>query len=146
MKVKQIQDGEVARYVVVFEPGEEAVDGIEAFAAERGLTAAQFTAIGAFRRATLGFFDLEQRDYERIPVGEQSEVVMLVGNISEFEEKPKVHPHAVLSRRDGSCLGGHLLEGVVDPTLEVIVTEAPAMLRRRVDERTGLPLLHLPDG
>jgi hypothetical protein len=51
--------------------------------------------------------------------------------------------HAVLGQSDGHALGGHLLEGDVRPTLEVIVTETPAHLHRRYDPVSGLALIHL---
>jgi predicted DNA-binding protein with PD1-like motif len=54
-----------------------------------------------------------------------------------------VHAHAVLGRRDGSTRGGHLLEGHVRPTLEVMLVESQASLRRRSDPATGLALIDL---
>ncbi len=41
--------------------------------------------------------------------------------------------------------GGHLLEGIVRPTLEVMLTESPAHLRRRHDPRFGIALIDPPD-
>ena len=42
-----------------------------------------------------------------------------------------------------STVGGHVKQAVVWPTLEVIVTESPAHLRKRVDPETGLALIAL---
>lgn len=56
---------------------------------------------------------------------------------------PQVHAHAVVAAADGHTLGGHLLRAVVRPTLEVIVTESPAHLRRSTDPGTGLALIDL---
>jgi len=36
---------------------------------------------------------------------------------------------------------GHLIEGKVRPTLEVILTESPAHLRKRHDLESGLALI-----
>jgi predicted DNA-binding protein with PD1-like motif len=47
----------------------------------------------------------------------------------------------VVGRRDGSTVGGHLLEGHVWPTLEVVLTESPAHLRKKHDPETGLALI-----
>jgi predicted DNA-binding protein with PD1-like motif len=49
----------------------------------------------------------------------------------------------VLGKADGTAHGGHLLRAHVRPTLEVIVTESPAHLRRRSDPETGLALIQL---
>ncbi len=131
---------------VVFDPGDEAIEGLTGFARDSGLDAAHFTALGAFERATVGWFDLETRDYRRIEVDEQVEVLALVGDITQAgpdSDDPKVHAHVVLGRSDGSLVGGHLLAGRVRPTLEVVVTETPAVLRRSHDPATGLALIDL---
>ena len=47
----------------------------------------------------------------------------------------------MLGTRDGSAKAGHLGEGHVRPTLEVIVTESPAHLRKVKDDETGLALI-----
>ena len=68
-----------------------------------------------------------------IPVDEQVEVITLVGDIAENDKhEADLHAHTVLGRRDGSTKGGHLMEGIVRPTLEVTLTETPAHLRRRI--------------
>lgn len=133
-------------FVVVFDEGEEVIPALEGFAEAQALTAAEFTGLGAFSRAVLGFFDMDSRDYTRIEVDEQVEVLTLVGNVAEHDGKARLHPHAVLGRRDGSTIGGHLLEATVRPTLEVMVTESPRHIRRRTDPRTGLPLIDLERG
>ena len=112
------------------------------FAKENGLDAANFTALGAFSDAALGYFDMERKEYEEIPVREQVEVLSLVGTIAPKESgEPQVHAHAVLGRSDGTTRGGHLLEARVRPTLEVVLDESPEHLRRETDPETGLPLL-----
>lgn len=143
MKSKLINADEQKTWAVVFDTGDEAIAGLTAFAKQEGLAASQITAIGAFSDATLGYFDLGKKDYERIPVGEQVEVLALVGDVALADGEPKLHLHAVLGKRDGSAVGGHLLEAHVRPTLEVIVTESPAHLCRRHDPETGLALIRL---
>jgi uncharacterized protein len=143
MKAKLLYDGETRIFAVVFENGEEVAEGLLEFAKQNGVTGASFTAIGAFRRATLAFFDLETSEYEEIPVDEQVEVLTLAGNIGTHEGEPKVHAHVVVGLRDGSTRGGHLMNAVVRPTLEVVVTETPGYLRRTEDKATGLPLIDL---
>ena len=128
--------------VAVFAPGDEAAAGLLQLANEHDLKAAQITGLGAFMRARLAFFDLQTKKYEPIEVNEQVEVASIVGNVALTESgERKIHVHAVLSRRDGSAIAGHLLEGHVRPTLEITFIEAPDALRRRVDPATGLPLL-----
>jgi hypothetical protein len=95
---------------------------------------------------TLGYFELEKRDYKRIPIDEQVEVVSLVGNIARGDDGPKLHAHVVVGKRDGAAFGGHLIDARVRPTLEVVLVETPAHLRRRSDPATGLALIDLEKG
>ena len=78
---KLINDGRQKTYVLVLDKGDEAVSSIEGFASENGIAAAQLTGIGACSAAVLGFFDWETKDYRKIPVTEQVEVVSLLGDI-----------------------------------------------------------------
>lgn len=128
-------------FVAVLDKGDEAIAELTQLARDHDLAAAQLTAIGAFRRATLGWFDRDQRRYREIPVDEQVEVLSLIGDIALADDQPKVHAHAVLGRADGSTVGGHLLSGEVWPTLEVVLSEAPAELRKHTDPETGLALV-----
>ena len=128
-------------FVLVFDKGDEVVGELTNFARQRSLTAAHFTAIGAFSNVTLGYFDRERRDYRRIAVSEQVEVLALLGDIALDASGPKVHAHVVVGRSDGTTAGGHLLAGSVWPTLELVLSESPRHLRRRVDQETGLALI-----
>lgn len=141
MKYKLLNDGAQKTFAVVMQAGDEVVSSLTEFAREKRLSAAQFTAIGAFKRTTLGFFEMEKKDYAKIEVTQQTEVLCLVGDITLYKGEPKLHAHVVLGKNDGTAHGGHLLNAVVDPTLEVIVTESPSFLNREFDERTGLPLI-----
>lgn len=145
MRARLVHESDGQRtFVVVLDTGDEVMACLTRLAEHEGVSAAQVTAIGAFRAAVLGFFDWERKDYDRIPVEEQTELLSLLGDVGlEDSGKPALHLHAVLGRRDGSTLGGHLLEAHVRPTLEVIITESPAHLHRRKDEETGLTLIRL---
>ena len=128
-------------FAVIFSTGEDLVAGLTRFAEERKLAAASFTAIGAFSEAELGYFDWEKKDYERIAVREQVEVLSLLGDIALDGDKRKIHAHVVLGRRSGAACGGHLLSARVRPTLEVIIETSPAHLRRVHDPVSGLALI-----
>jgi uncharacterized protein len=145
MKEKLLSAGEVRTYAVVFETGDEVAEGLLDFARRESITGAGLTAIGAFERVTLAFFNLETREYEEIPVEQQVEVLALTGNLGMYRGEPKLHAHLVVGLRDGSTRGGHLLNGHVRPTLEVVVTETPGYLKRTEDAATGLPLIDLDE-
>lgn len=75
---------------------------------------------------TIGFYERARRDYGRRVIREQVEVVSLVGSIALDRDEPRLHAHVVVGRSDGTVLGGHLLGGRVDPTLEAILVEPRA--------------------
>jgi uncharacterized protein len=76
MKAKRLDEGNRVRtWALVFDKGDEVVQTLTGFAKEHGLAAAHFTAIGAFSQATLGYFDRDRKDYTRILVREQVEVL-----------------------------------------------------------------------
>jgi hypothetical protein len=143
MKTKVVEDADVVTYVVVCDPGDEAVSALMQFARSEQLEAAQITAVGAFEHATVGWFDRAARDYRRIQVDEQCELLSLIGDVAAGEDGPVVHVHAVLGLSDGTTRGGHLLEGRVFPTLEAIVTETPARLRKVMRPDIGIALIDL---
>ena len=129
-------------YVAVLDSGDAVADCLLQIAREERLNAAQVTAIGAFESATLAFFDWQSKEYEKIPVPEQAEVLSLLGDIAiDPEGEPKLHLHAVLGRRGGSVVGGHLLDARVRPTLEVMINESPAHLQRVHDSVSGVALI-----
>ncbi len=144
MKSKLIHEENGQRtYALVSDKGDEAMAGLKEFAETMKLGAAQITAIGAFRDVTLGYFDWEKKAYQKIPVNEQVEVLSMIGDVAQQDGKPKVHVHVVVGRSDGSTRGGHLMEGHVRPTLEVILTESPKHLKKEHDEESGLALIRL---
>ena len=92
----------------------------------------------------VAYFDWETKDYVKIPIREQVEVLVLSGDVSdEASGKSKLHAHVVVGKRDGSAHGGHLMEAHVRPTLELILTESPQHLVRRFDAGSGLSLIRV---
>ena len=143
MRSKLLNETGDRTYALSFDTGEEPLSGITRFAEEHNLSASRITAIGALSEVVLGFFDWEKKDYERIVIREQVEVLALVGDIALDQGKPKVHAHLVVGLRDGRARGGHLLEAKVRPTLEVILTESPGYLKRELDPQSGLALIRI---
>jgi hypothetical protein len=128
-------------HLLVLDPDDEFVASLTDFAKKNRIEGGSFSAIGAFQQATIAYWNRETKEYEKIEVAEQVEVLALGGSIARSSDDVKIHAHAVLGRRDGSTIGGHLIRGVVFPTLEVFVVDNGARLTRQKDERTGLWLL-----
>lgn len=144
MKGKLVSSAAAKQHIVVLDSGEEALAALTKFANEEKLSAASITAIGAFERATVGWFDLASKSYRKIEVGEQCEVLSAIGDVAVGDDgKASLHIHVVLGLSDGSTRGGHFLSGIVRPTLEAVLTEAPATLRRRKRPDLGIALVDL---
>jgi uncharacterized protein len=145
MKSKLVTAREEAQvHVVVLDSGEEAFATLARFAGEAGISAASLTAIGAFERATVGWFDFDSKSYRKIEVNEQCEVLSAIGDVAVGDDgKPSLHIHIVLGLSDGSTRGGHLLAGMVRPTLEVVLTEVAVALRRKKRADLGIALIDL---
>jgi predicted DNA-binding protein with PD1-like motif len=143
MKAKLIQEQGEKTFAVIFDTGDEVAGGLLEFARRQRLAGSHFTAIGAFSDVVLGYFDWETKEYRKIPVREQVEVLSLIGDVALDKGEPKIHAHVVVGKADGTAHGGHLLEAHVRPTLEVILTESPRYLRRTHDPESGIALINL---
>jgi uncharacterized protein len=141
MKHKILNEHDERTIALIFDTGDEPVSLLTRFATDYNVRSARFSAIGAFSEVVLGYFDLERKDYMRIPIHEQVEVVSLLGDVALADGKPQLHAHVVVAGRDATARGGHLLSATVKPTLEVLLIESPRHLARSFDPRFGLALI-----
>lgn len=142
MQVQLLNPGEQTKqYAVIFYQGDEAFSGLREFAQKYHVTSAHFTAIGAVSGATLGWFDPQRKMYKKIPIIGQHEVIGMSGDIALYQGKPVVHTHMIVGGPDGTTQGGHVLEALVSPTLEVMITVDPATMQKRFDPDTDLTLI-----
>ena len=141
MNFRQI-DRSPSTFVLVFETGDELAKGLSRFAEEQKLSAASFKAVGALSSVRLGWFSWESKQYEpSVTLDEQVELLSLIGDVALKDDKPAVHAHVVIGKKDGTAHGGHLLEAHVRPTCEVVLTESPAHLNKIIDRESGLALI-----
>ena len=143
MRSKLLNADPPITYAVVLDTGDEVTGELGKFVREQEVEAASLTAIGAFSRAVLGYFQWETKQYKKITVDAQVEVLSLLGDVAVGDQGPTLHLHAVLGKADGSVVGGHLIEAYVRPTLEVILIQPPSYLRKRKDPETGLALIDI---
>ncbi len=141
MKAKLINELGEKTYAIIFDKGDEVVEGLLSFAREEKIQASHFSAIGAFSDVMLGYFNWTKKTFDKISIQEQVEVLSLAGNIVFDNGDPKLHAHVVIGKSDGTAHGGHLIEGHVRPILEAILVESPSHLHRKIDKETGLALI-----
>ena len=116
-------------------------DGSADFCKKQKIRAGEISGIGAISEATFRFLDPATKKYVDKTFEEQMEITNLTGNISEKDKAPYLHVHLTCSRRDYSCVGGHLLRARIGGACELLVEAWPgAALGRRPDAETGLNL------
>ena len=143
MKFKLLNADKQKTFAVILESEDEVMECIQSFAKQQNLKASQFSAIGAFSKVTLSYFDFSIKDYKKIEVNEQVEVLNVAGDISLYNDEFKIHAHVVVGKQDGTAHGGHLMKAFAHPTLEIILTESPAYLKREMDKESGIPLISI---
>jgi predicted DNA-binding protein with PD1-like motif len=130
-------------YAVIFAKGDEIMSGLTEFAQSEKIAAGHFTAIGALEHARFGWFDQAKKAFRDIPVDHQAEIVSLIGDVGLVNGSPSVHAHGAVAFPDGQVRGGHILEAVTWPTLEMFFTAYPTPLIKTRDDATQLFLFDL---
>ncbi|WP_435077539.1 PPC domain-containing DNA-binding protein [Halococcus sp. AFM35] len=144
-------------FVAGMDHGADWREEIEALAADVGVDAGFFVALGAVQDVELFYYDQGRKEYDSMVFDEPLEVAACVGNVSwlsvseprsdgssdEYSESDGgerfAHTHAVCSRADGSTVAGHLNSGTVFAG-EVYLRELDTHLEREHDETTDLDL------
>jgi predicted DNA-binding protein with PD1-like motif len=114
------------------------VQSMAELARSKGIEAGSFTAIGALRRARLGYYDQKNHKYREMKIDSPHEMASCIGNVSLSDREPFIHVHVVLADETGNTKAGHLLEGIVFAA-EVHLRQLEGVkLERKHDEVTGL--------
>ncbi len=125
-------------YLLRLDTDEEIIAAITKFANDRRIDSGTVSGIGSVHHVVLGYFDRETKQYLRRPVEPDCEIVSLAGNIAVKEGKPFAHVHVTLGTRDFQALAGHLFEGKVAATCELVIRALPGLVQRKADAATGL--------
>lgn len=130
-------------YIVRLETGDEVISTLSNFSEKEKIPGGFLYGLGAVKDPTLGYFDLEKKEYLKKTFNEEYELSSLVGNIYYFEGKPGVHAHVTLSGKDFNVIGGHLFSAKITGTGEFFIYVSDDILERKKDSQTGLNLLDL---
>ncbi len=129
--------------------GAKLPDAITELALETRSEFLMVTAIGGFARARLAVYEQTTTTYHYVNAepleNHVLEVITLNGNIVCKNNECKPHLHAIVARKPGEPLAGHLVEAEVNPFLEVFFidpaipgNEAVEALRHRFELRTSI--------
>jgi predicted DNA-binding protein with PD1-like motif len=109
------------------------------------VTYSSLTGLGAVRWAKFAYYDATTKSYVEHAIEEQMEVISLVGNTTLRDGAPFIHWHVGLARHDMSMIGGHFLDAIIRPTLEIWLRRESAEVHRVFDEGSGLTLMELSE-
>lgn len=129
------------RYFLRFDRGEEILESLRGFCAERNFKSGYFSAIGAVGKVVLMHYNPDTKKYSEKNFEQKLEIVNLSGNLSWHEEKPYLHAHGVFSDEEMKCFGGHLKETEVAATCEMFLIQTDGELNREFSDEIGLNLL-----
>jgi len=117
-------------------PGVDLKQELASLVVAGGLRAAFVAAcVGSLTQARLRLPSAAGEPSEVLSLDEPMEILSLAGTLSP--EGP--HLHIALARRDGRCVGGHLVDGcIVHTTAELVLGELTDLtFRRLADAGTG---------
>jgi predicted DNA-binding protein with PD1-like motif len=131
---------EGSRIFIRLELGDQVHSSLAEIAGREGVSGGWFSGIGAASDVELGYYHLDQKDYDRTRIAGDVEIASASGSLGVVDGKPFVHLHAVVSDRECVPRGGHLFHAVSAATLEFVLLVAQAPIERTEDEETGLKL------
>ncbi|MBO4634840.1 MAG: DNA-binding protein [Bacteroidales bacterium] len=131
----------VRRYILSLDNHVSLMEGLSAFCRDKHILCGKVSGLGAIGSATFRFLDPATKKYVDKTFEEQMEITCLTGNISNKDGQLYLHVHITASRRDYTCIGGHLLDARISGACELFVEEyLDTEIGRRPDEETGLNL------
>jgi predicted DNA-binding protein with PD1-like motif len=138
-------DAKVKRVIVgKVEPDEDLIDAIIKLVNTYKIKAGLLNCIGAFKKFTIGYFDLDKKEYKFKTFNENVEMVSCLGNIAYKDGEPIIHAHVSVGRPDYSIIGGHLSQpSIISVTGEIYILEIDQQLDRSLDPQFNLSLLNI---
>ncbi len=125
-------------------PDEDFYDSLEKACEKHGVTTAVvLSGLGQLKDFKLGYFK-EKGDYTPQGFEKPHELLALTGNVSKQEDY-EFHIHACMGNQDKKVIGGHLIEGTVEVTNEIVLLKTDLEINRKEEESSGLKGLFLED-
>ncbi|HEY8733839.1 MAG TPA: PPC domain-containing DNA-binding protein [Puia sp.] len=133
LKVKLLNAaGGTKTYILVFIKGDEVVAGLTEFVKSHNIKSGHYTGIGDALSVKAGWFDYKRKKFKIISI-DTAEVTSFAGDIAWYKGNPVAHTHMSAALQDGTVKGGHLLELVSGPTMEIVLVEEPTALHKKLD-------------
>ena len=139
MKSKKIEN----TYFVRLDSGERMLETLKNFCSINKIKCGYFFGIGSLDEAELAHYIVRNKKYTSEKYKQPLEMVNLTGNITTMDNEVYLHCHATLSDVQMEAIAGHLKEGIVGATAEIVLIKLDADINRKHDENIGLNLMDL---
>ncbi len=139
MKFKKIKD----TFVISLERGEKIIETLKQFCTKQKIKCGYFFGIGALGEVELAHYIVENKKYTSKVFKQPLEITNINGNITTMSKEIYLHSHITLSDEEMKTIAGHLKEGVISATCEIILVRLDTSINRKYDDFTGLNLLDL---
>ncbi len=134
-----VREGDVI--ILVLDAGEDVLECILEAAKKEDVMSARVSGIGALGDVTLGYFDVDKKEYLKKTFPGSWELVALNGNLARDGGEPVAHVHVALGGPDYTVRAGHLFGGRVTVTCEIFLLPLKTKVDRRLDDNFGLKLI-----
>lgn len=129
-------------YLIRLDKGERLKPALDQFMAETSIDGAWVHIIGAATEVTLGFYELEAKEYHWQTFSGLREITGIQGNLAADESGNMMfHLHGTLSDESFQVIGGHVKDLTAGGTVEIFVHRAYKPIHRKTDEDVGLQVL-----
>ncbi|MBI2650238.1 DNA-binding protein [Candidatus Woesearchaeota archaeon] len=139
MKFKKIKD----TYLIRLERGEKIIETLKKFCAENKIKCGYFFGIGALGSVELAHYIVENKKYTSKMLKQPLEIINMSGNITSMSNEVYLHCHITLSDEKMKAIAGHLKEGRISATCEIVLVKLNAAIQRKHDNFIGLNLLDI---
>lgn len=131
-----------AGYLMVLTQGDNILTELESFATKENIPSANFTGMG-FVNMKFGFFNFDTKEYEPKEFS-AVELASMNGTIANQKNKISIHAHGVVTDKNFTAHGGHILDGTVGTgSVEIMITVHDKPFERTYDEKIGANVLSL---
>ena len=138
MNFKKIND----TFIVRLDSGERVLETLKGFCTKNSVKCGYFFGIGSLDEAELAHYIVRNKKYTFNKYRQPLEIVNLSGNITMMDNGVYLHCHIALSDVEMESIAGHLKEGVVGATVEIVVVQLDSEINRKYDEKIGLNLMY----
>lgn len=131
-------------YLIKLDNGEQLMSALKTFVEDTKLKGGWINIIGSAQQMTLGFYDLDKKQYEWQDFNGQYEITGVTGNLAHEEQnQPVFHLHGTFAGRDFKTVGGHVKDLVAGATVEIFIHSSFKSVKRTQDDASGLKTLDL---